>query len=247
MYANKMEDVNRLPKRGESWYEHKLPNKMIKHDSLEGQALLRSCSFQSEDLIHHFVKQKHRCLCGPCSLSIVSNALGLAEKFLMKDRLLSEEDIMEIEGIAKLDARIKIRDNGASLHTLEDAAKAIGLVTSLFHVFEETATASDEGEVRDGEGICDAIETFRKITKDALQGQSSLVLNYRMGILGYRDLGGHFSPVGAYSEQEDMLLILDTWPETPPAWVKLEYIYKAMAAIDPSSKQPRGFLVLSSL
>jgi hypothetical protein len=38
---------------------------------------------------------------------------------------------------------------------------------------------------------------------------------------------GHFSPVGGYSEAEDMVLILDTARfKYPPHWVPLEMLYK---------------------
>jgi len=73
-----------------------------------------------------------------------------------------------------------------------------------------------------------------------------LVLNYHMSTLGQVPFGGHLSPVAAYHEATDSLLIMDVWhTDTEPVWAPLEgSVWKAIAAIDPESGTPRGILKL---
>ena len=54
---------------------------------------------------------------------------------------------------------------------------------------------------------------------------------------------GHFSPVGGYHSEQDMVLILDTARfKYPPHWVPLKRLYQAMAHVDSATGQPRGYL-----
>ncbi len=54
---------------------------------------------------------------------------------------------------------------------------------------------------------------------------------------------GHFSPVGGFHAQKDMVLILDTARfKYPPHWVSLSALYKAMASLDAVTGKPRGFI-----
>lgn len=239
-----MDDIVRILKRGESWYEHKLPNKMAKLDSPYGQHLLQRSQQPIINVLKYFVKQRHRCLCGPSSLAIVSNALGLASKISQENRFLDEEDIMENERVKAIDRKWDMRSNGATLQTLSDVAKAIGLKTTIYYVTNDYKTT--RMGFKDGmeEEICTKNEKLKEIVRNTFKGRACIIMNYQMGVLGYKGLEGHFSPVGAYSETEDMLLILDTWPETPPAWVKSELVYNAMLKTDNTSKKPRGFIVL---
>ena len=47
---------------------------------------------------------------------------------------------------------------------------------------------------------------------------------------------GHFSPVGGYHPEKDLVLILDTARfKYPPHWVKLSTLCDAMRALDPST------------
>ena len=47
---------------------------------------------------------------------------------------------------------------------------------------------------------------------------------------------GHFSPIGGYHKDRDLILVLDTARfKYPPHWVPLELIWKAMLATDQST------------
>ncbi|KAJ1416618.1 Phytochelatin synthase, N-terminal catalytic domain [Sesbania bispinosa] len=59
---------------------------------------------------------------------------------------------------------------------------------------------------------------------------------------------GHFSPLGGYHAERDMVLILDvTRYKYPPHWVPLTLLWNAMNTIDPSTGLHRGYMVLSRL
>jgi len=58
--------------------------------------------------------------------------------------------------------------------------------------------------------------------------------------------GGHISPIAAYNEESDRLLILDVSRyKYPPVWVKTEELWQAMATVDSVSGKTRGFVLVS--
>lgn len=69
--------------------------------------------------------------------------------------------------------------------------------------------------------------------KNALIDSSSRVLvNYDRSLIGQTG-GGHWSPVGSYSEKWDAFLILDVAKyKYPPVWIPAERLFSAMATVD---------------
>lgn len=59
---------------------------------------------------------------------------------------------------------------------------------------------------------------------------------------------GHFSPIGGYDADEDLVLIMDVARfKYPPHWVPLTLLWTAMQAVDSDSGKARGWLVLSAI
>jgi hypothetical protein len=57
---------------------------------------------------------------------------------------------------------------------------------------------------------------------------------------------GHFSPIGGYCPQRDLVLILDVARfKYPPHWVSLESLCKSMQEHDSVTKKPRGWMLLN--
>jgi hypothetical protein len=56
--------------------------------------------------------------------------------------------------------------------------------------------------------------------------------------------GGHHSPVAAYLEDEDLVLVLDVNKAYGPWLVSSERLYQAMNTQDPSSHKTRGMLLV---
>ena len=74
--------------------------------------------------------------------------------------------------------------------------------------------------------------------------QDRLLVNYLRSALGQAG-GGHISPVTAYDETTDTVLILDVARyRYPPVWVKAEDLWRAMRTPDTSSGRSRGLVLI---
>jgi hypothetical protein len=72
-----------------------------------------------------------------------------------------------------------------------------------------------------------------------------LVISYDRKVLEQTG-SGHFSPVAAYDEESDKLLILDTARFKYGAhWVALPLMFEAMLTDDPTTSKSRGYVLLS--
>lgn len=70
-----------------------------------------------------------------------------------------------------------------------------------------------------------------------------IIVNYHGKALG-KKVGGHFSPVAAYHEASDSVLVLDVAGHKHPwFWVSVTDLYHAMATCD--GKDTRGYLLIS--
>lgn len=73
---------------------------------------------------------------------------------------------------------------------------------------------------------------------------SFLVVSYHRGSVGQTGTG-HFSPVGAYDEASDSLLVLDTARfKYGPHWIKLPMMFDALLPVVPGTGRSRGYVVL---
>merc|ERR1712046_59903 len=91
-----------------------------------------------------------------------------------------------------------------------------------------------------------SLEMFRSTVAAALSTSSktSVILNYHMNELGACELGGHFSPVAAYHERSDSILICDCWLTTEPMWAPLKKVWPAICGVDDETGKPRGLLMV---
>jgi len=85
----------------------------------------------------------------------------------------------------------------------------------------------------------------------ALSSPSSrIAVNYDMTIAGQTppfgkpELGGHLSPLVAYHNVSDSVLVLDVWYDTEPVWIPWERLWRGMNAADKASGCERGFVVI---
>ncbi|CAL5224629.1 g7346 [Coccomyxa viridis] len=88
-----------------------------------------------------------------------------------------------------------------------------------------------------------SLEEFREAVRETSTSETEhLIASYsRKEFLQTGD--GHFSPLGGYHEDKDMVLILDTASfKYPLHWVPLESLFRAMQQIDPVTSKARGFL-----
>ena len=90
-----------------------------------------------------------------------------------------------------------------------------------------------------------SMEEFRQVVMTTTASDDKvLVLNYNRAVVG--QVGdGHYSPVGAYLAEQDMLLVFDVARfKHPPHWLPLSLLWKAILQKDASTGFARGFAVL---
>ena len=92
-------------------------------------------------------------------------------------------------------------------------------------------------------------DELRTIICQVLSNPSSkegLILNYHMTTLGQVPFGGHLSPIAAYHQRTDTVLIMDVWhTKTEPVWATIDTIWNAISiSRDGESQKPRGLLLI---
>ncbi|GAA5970588.1 hypothetical protein JCM21900_005821 [Sporobolomyces salmonicolor] len=90
----------------------------------------------------------------------------------------------------------------------------------------------------------EAIARFRDDLQKASRGETVMVISYSRKALGQTG-SGHFSPVGAYCEEQDQVLILDVARfKYPSYWISVESAWDSMIPLDAATGQPRGYVLL---
>jgi len=57
---------------------------------------------------------------------------------------------------------------------------------------------------------------------------------------------GHFSPIGGYNSNKDLVLIMDVARfKYPPHWIPLSLLFDSINTIDIDSNKSRGYILLS--
>lgn len=193
--------------------------------SEEGQALLAGAVAVDYDLMAgHWIAQlpSH---CGAASAVIVQNSMIEGAAFT--------QDNLFIDETAHIITQDVVYRIGFTLDELtEMIATRSGLATDRFHA----GTGRDTHDAR----------AFRRAVRRAVADPDTrLVANFsRQYWLGTGTLGGHFSPVAAYNEAEDMVLVLEVNQAWPMVWLDLEDFWDSMATVDRISGLPRGWIVV---
>jgi hypothetical protein len=74
-----------------------------------------------------------------------------------------------------------------------------------------------------------------------------VIVNYDRAVLGQNG-SGHVSPIGAYDEETDSVLVLDVARyKYPPVWVPFSTMFDAMQSVDTGSNRSRGIVVVGAL
>ena len=69
------------------------------------------------------------------------------------------------------------------------------------------------------------------------------VINFSRGPL-FGSGGGHHSPIAAYLDQQDLVLVLDVNKKYGPWLVKPDRLYEAMNTVDATAQKKRGLLLI---
>lgn len=92
--------------------------------------------------------------------------------------------------------------------------------------------------------LCDGDAKNGAVDSGGSGGSGTLVVSFSRSALGQTG-DGHFSPLAAYHEGTDQVLILDVARfKYQPYWCSVESLYGAMIPHDPTTQQSRGWYKL---
>ncbi len=208
-------------------------------------------------LAHHYKPQVNPAACGQAAATVVLSAIyelnqkpfpvieewpiTIADKkYPLQYRLINESNFFNATTDKALDRRVismKISkkdgsfSGGIDIDELQKMLKIHGVKSKMVNV----ENFSDEN-----------LNKFRNLVKEVVNSDKEfLVLNYDHSYKGL--MGGHFSPVAAYDEKSDSVLMLDVAAHRNPwIWINLSDIYHAMNTKNYAQTAYRGYLIVST-
>lgn len=194
----------------------------------EGQALLRG----QDGPDYGPLKQNHvaqlRMHCYAASAAIVMNSLQPGEGYTQTNLFAPET------------ADIITEDQ------LDDALFTLQKLVDIIHA--RSGLQADPFHAGSGESEHGYAELVQRLKENQRNPDDQIIITYSLGYLAlggglgdWVDTEGHASPVAAYNEQSDMVLMLEVDGTKEPFWIKSADIYGAMNTLDPVSGQHRGW------
>lgn len=211
----------------QTFHRRPLPTSAIPFSSAEGRRVFSDALVMDGlngyfPLAEQFHTQSEPTFCGLGSLVVALNALSIDPGRQWKGpwRWYSEE---------LLDCCVPLADvskRGVDIDEFACLARCNGASVEVFR--------SDTS----------SLEAWRAALAIANSGEAVVIAAYDRAAMGQSG-SGHFSPIGGYHRKRDLALILDVARfKYPPHWVSAERLWRAMAQIDPSTGQARGWLVV---
>lgn len=208
-------------------------------------------------LAHHFKPQVNPAACGQAAATLVLSAvyemnhqpfpvieewpISIGDKkYPLQYRLFNDSNFFNEETDKVLDHRtiymkLTKKDGtfggGIDIDELQKMLKIHGVKSKLVNVDKFSEKKLSE---------------FRKLVKNVVNSdQEFLVLNYDHSYKGL--MGGHYSPVVAYDEKSDSVLMLDVAAHRNPwVWINLSDIYHAMNTKNYAQTAYRGYLIVDT-
>lgn len=211
-----------------------VPKSLVSLESPAGQRLLIDSHYKADywPLSRYFVTQKTTTFCCIASLVMVMNSLPIARPLaaeLAPYKLFTQTNFFYYPGV--LQATTPERAHfGETLQKAIQLAKLFPVNVKAYHAKSATG-----------------FKAFMQRAKHVMQNpQAFLIINF--GRKGIDEVGGgHFSPVAAYNQKANRFLIMDVARyKYPPVWVKAKALWHAMELVDTTSKQARGYLIISA-
>jgi glutathione gamma-glutamylcysteinyltransferase len=216
-----------VPAKGPTLYRRALPIEAIAFSSPEGRELFaEALAARGMDgyfpLAEQFHTQSDPSFCGPGSLVVALNALGIDPGRSWKGpwRWFAEDLLDCCASLAE------IRAHGLSIDQVACLARCNGA----------------DADVQRADAT--SLMAWRAALATAANGNDIVIASYDRAAMGQTG-SGHFSPIGGYHAARDLALILDVARfKYPPHWVSAEQLWRAMHATDPATGQARGWITL---
>ena len=205
------------PSFSPQFYRRVLPPTCIAFNSAEGKQVFREALQAGYmeayfGLASQFRTQDEPAYCGLSTLVMVLNTLGVDPQRVWKGPWRWYHEDM-------LDCCVPLKVASTKGITMDEFACVAACNTLSVNMVRADGDATEEG-------FRDLVKSLTKATDQVL------VLSYSRGVLGQTG-DGHFSPLGGYHPQRDLVLVLDTARfKYPPHWVSLPLLFKAMTACD---------------
>ena len=220
-----------LPEPSYSVHKRVLPSSLTALSSPKGRQYLLETFMENTAesywaLIEQFVNQSDPAFCGITTLLMVLNAMSIDPGVRWRGgwRFYGSEDVLLDRCCLSAE---RIRRVGVNLEEFRLLGRCHGLTVEM----KRAGLDPNEG----GNGECFNVESFRNDIRRILtdkQGRSIVVVSFSRSHLDQTG-EGHFSPVAAYHEQTDQVLLLDVARfKYSPYWVSIQDLYDAMSPKD---------------
>lgn len=217
-------------------------SKLITLESDEGEILLKEILGQTNSnkkyvqpyLISCHYQQKTNATCGIASTLMLLNA---RLRYLNINPWTEYELLMHKNLLKPTNKKLaNIFKNGLTLKQASDILHSF----KCDNKYQMLTKKNDKNEIDKFRDFCKQIF----VNHDSKKG---MIVNYWMPDIGqtYAEYG-HLSPIGAYNERTDRVLLLDSWPPSKPLWVKIESLYNAMCTLDHDDEY-RGYIVVNNV
>jgi len=213
----------------EGFYRRPLPESCIVFSSTEGRQIFREALELGGmegyfALAEQFHTQAEPAFCGLGTMVVVLNALAIDPGRIWRGvwRWYGEEMLDCCRSLPV------IQETGITLDEFVCISRCNGAKVSAYRYTERS------------------LDEFRQ---DVQQTTSTthgthMVAAYSRKVLGQTG-DGHFSPIGGYHPQRDLVLLLDVARfKYPPHWVPLPLLWQAFDPLDPATNCSRGYILL---
>ena len=174
--------------------------------------------------------ESRQTFCGPTSLAIVMNSLGLNDPTppsLFPYHLVTQDTVFTPANLL-VKSYDEVDRGGLVLDQLARFAENLKLSTSVLHAADLSAS-----------------DMRARLIAALGQPDSRVIVNFNRASLGQQG-EGHFSPLVAYDAASNLFLILDVARyKYPPAWVNFTDLDISMRTVDPASGLSRGVLIVT--
>ena len=224
-----LEDSRLEHQQNNTFYRRELPPQLHSFTSDIGKRLFKESLNKGTAEIYfslsgNFTMQSEPAFCGLGSLVMVLNALSVDPGKRWKGVWRWYSDEM-LDCTPPLE---QVKHNGLTFHELVCLARCNGLSV----VPKRADKVSLNEFLSDVKRICQSQNEY-------------LVVSFSRGALNQTG-DGHFSPIGAFHEKENQILVMDTARfKYPSYFVDAVQLYQAMLPLDSQTKLPRGYLLLS--
>lgn len=173
--------------------------------------------------------QQNLAFCGPASIVAIMNSLGTprpAESRLYPYTFYTQDNIFNAD-TQRVKSFVMVSVRGMTLAEITDFFKALGVRASARH-----GDSLDENNLR------------KLLGETLARPDARIVVNYHRRTLA-QEGAGHLSPLAAYDEASDSVLLLDVAKfKYPPAWITVGELLESMQTVDTDSSKSRGLVII---